>query len=211
MKKIVIENVSKKIHGVEILSDINIEFLSGKIYGLCGYNGSGKTMLLRMIAGLIRPSEGTVIVDGKKLHKDMDFPDKMGVLIENPEFWPNYTGKEALHMLASINHKIGEGEIATALERVGLQPNDNRVVKKYSLGMKKRLGIAQAIMENPELLLLDEPTNALDKKGVELIDHLIQEEKSEDKIIILASHNKSDLEICDVIYELEEGKIAGEM
>lgn len=211
MKKIIIENVSKQIKGIDILTDVNIEFISGKIYGLCGSNGSGKTMLLRMIAGLIRPSEGQVVVDDKILHKDIDFPENMGVLIENPEFWKNYTGKEALYSLASINKKIGIKEIEQALERVGLEPGDRRTIKKYSLGMKKRLGIAQAIMEFPKLLLLDEPTNALDKKGVETVANIILSEKSDDAIIILASHNKADLDICDVIYEIENGQIIGEM
>lgn len=211
MKKIIIENVSKQIKGIDILTDVNIEFISGKIYGLCGSNGSGKTMLLRMIAGLIRPSEGQVVVDDKILHKDIDFPEDMGVLIENPEFWKNYTGKEALYSLASINKKIGIKEIEQALERVGLEPGDRRTIKKYSLGMKKRLGIAQAIMEFPKLLLLDEPTNALDKKGVETVANIILSEKSDDAIIILASHNKADLDICDVIYEIENGQIIGEM
>lgn len=211
MKKIIIENVSKQIKGIDILTDVNIEFISGKIYGLCGSNGSGKTMLLRMIAGLIRPSEGQVVVDDKILHKDIDFPEDMGVLIENPEFWKNYTGKEALYSLASINKKIGIKEIEQALERVGLEPDDRRTIKKYSLGMKKRLGIAQAIMEFPKLLLLDEPTNALDKKGVENVANIILSEKSDDTIVILASHNKADLDICDVIYEVENGQIVGEM
>ena len=211
MDRIILENVSKQIRGVEILTEINREFVSGKIYGLCGYNGSGKTMLLRMLAGLIRPSSGRVIVDGNTLHKDIDFPENMGVLIENPDFWKNYTGKEALYALAAINKKIGIKEIDHVMERVGLQPNDSRTIKKYSLGMKKRLGIAQAIMEFPKLLLLDEPTNALDKKGVETIGNLILEEKADDTIIILASHNKADLDICDVIFEIENGRITGEM
>ncbi len=211
MKKIVLDNISKQIRDVEILTEINKEFESGKIYGLCGYNGSGKTMLLRMMAGLIRPSSGRVIVDDKVLHKDIDFPEHMGVLIENPDFWKNYTGREALYALASINKKIGIKEIDQALKRVGLEPDDSRTIKKYSLGMKKRLGIAQAIMEFPQLLLLDEPTNALDKKGVETIANLILEEKDEDTIIVLASHSKADLDICDVIFEIENGTIVGEM
>ena len=211
MNKIVLKDVSKTIKGVEILSELNQEFVGGKIYGLCGSNGSGKTMLLRLIAGLIRPSKGEILVDDKILHKDIDFPANMGVMIGNPEFWPYYTGKEALESLAAINKKIDEKEIDFALEKVGLQANDKRTIKKYSLGMKKRLGIAQAVMEKPELLLLDEPTNAIDKKGVELVLKLISEEKDNHKIIILASHNKSDLEICDVILEVDEGKILGEL
>lgn len=211
MNTILLKNVSKKIRDTEILKDIDVQFDSNKIYGLCGCNGSGKTMLLRMIAGLIRPTSGQVHVDGQVLQKDLDFPENMGVLIENPDFWPYYTGKEALYALAAINKKIGMPEIIHTLERVGLEPNDNRTIKKFSLGMKKRLGIAQAIMEHPKLLLLDEPTNALDKKGVETIRNIILEEKKEDSIIILASHNKADLDICDVILEIENGQIIGEM
>ena len=211
MNRIILENVSKQIRGVEILNEINVEFVSGRIYGLCGCNGSGKTMLLRMLAGLIRPSSGSVIVDGKVLHKDIDFSENMGVLIENPDFWKNYTGKEALYALAAINKKIGVKEIDDAMKRVGLDPDDKRTIKKYSLGMKKRLGIAQAVMEFPELLLLDEPTNALDKDGVKTIDDLIIKEKSDDSIIILASHNKADLDICDLILEIENGRITGEI
>lgn len=210
MKKIILKDVNKQIKGTDILSNINLEFESGKIYGLSGCNGSGKTMLLRMIAGLIRPDSGSIYVDEKILHKDIDFPERMGVMIENPEFWLNYTGKESLYSLARINKKIGIDEIEDTLKKVGLDPDDKRTIRKYSLGMKKRLGVAQAIMEKPELLLLDEPTNALDKHGVETIRKIIIDEKSDDSIIIIASHNKDDLDICDLIYEIEAGKIVEE-
>ena len=209
MKKIILKNVSKTIKGVDVLKNINYEFESGKVYGLCGYNGSGKTMLLRMIAGLIRPTEGMLSIDGKILHKDMDFPENMGVMIENPNFWSNYTGKEVLYSLAMINKKVGRLEIEDALKRVELNPTDRRTIKKYSLGMKKRLGIAQAIMETPQLLLLDEPSNALDKKGVEMVKRIILEEKQKGTLIILASHQKEDLAVCDTIIEIEEGQIIG--
>jgi ABC-2 type transport system ATP-binding protein len=160
-----------------------------------------------MIAGLIKPSEGEVLVDHYVLHKDMDFPENLGVIIENPNLWNNYTGKEALYSLARINKKIGLDKIDEALRRVELEPDDKRTIKKYSLGMKKRLGIAQAIMEEPEILLLDEPSNALDKAGVELVRNIILEERKRGILIILASHQKEDLDLCDVIIEIAEGRI----
>lgn len=211
MQRIILENVSKVIRNVEVLNDINLSFEKGKIYGLRGYNGSGKTMLLRMIAGLIQPTKGIVSVDDEILHKDIDFPEDMGVLIENPNFWNNYTAKEVLYSLAVINKKIGIQEIDKALKRVDLDPDDKRTIRKYSLGMKKRLGIAQAIMEEPQILLLDEPSNALDKKGVEMVRAIIQEEKERGALIILASHQQEDLEICDVVIEIEDGRIVGVM
>ena len=177
MEKIELDHVSKEMRGTMILNDIHRTFYTGKVYGLRGYNGSGKTMLLRMIAGLIRPTQGEVRVDGKVLHRDIDFPDNIGVMIENPEFWNNYTGREALYSLASIRKKITLEQIDEAMRKVELDPQDKRTLRKYSLGMKKRLGIAQAIMELPEILLLDEPSNALDKKGVDMVRKIIEEEK----------------------------------
>jgi len=174
MERIILEHVSKVIRNVEVLNDINLSFEKGKIYGLKGYNGSGKTMLLRMIAGLIQPTEGTVSVDDEILHKDIDFPKDMGVLIENPNFWNNYTAKEVLYSLAVINKKIGIKEIDKALKRVELDSDDKRTIRKYSLGMKKRLGIAQAIMEEPQILLLDEPSNALDNNQRNIDEPIIQ-------------------------------------
>ena len=209
MEKITLEHVSKVIKNVEVLKDINVCLQKGKVYGLKGYNGSGKTMLLRMIAGLIKPTEGTVFIDDKILHKDMDFPEDIGVMIENPNFWSNYTGKEVLYSLAMINKKIGMSEIDEVLERVELNPQDKRIIKKYSLGMKKRLGIAQAIMEKPQVILLDEPSNALDKKGVEMVRKIIQDERERGALIVLASHQNEDLDICDAIIEIEEGRIVG--
>ena len=209
MEKITLEHVSKVIKNVEVLKDINVCLQKGKVYGLKGYNGSGKTMLLRMIAGLIKPTEGTVFIDDKILHKDMDFPEDIGVMIENPNFWSNYSGKEVLYSLAMINKKIGMSEIDEVLERVELNPQDKRTIKKYSLGMKKRLGIAQAIMEKPQVILLDEPSNALDKKGVEMVRKIIQDERERGALIVLASHQNEDLDICDAIIEIEEGRIVG--
>lgn len=210
MKEIKIINVTKEIKGVIVLKGINLTFEAGHIYGLFGHNGSGKTMLLRMIAGLIRPTRGEVYIDEMMLHRDMDFPESIGVIIENPGFWSNYTGKEVLKSLAAIKGIIGETEIDTSLIRVGLDPKEKKVVKKYSLGMKQRLGLAQAIMETPEIILLDEPTNALDKKGVELARTIIQEEAARGGLVIIASHNARDLEVCDKVIEMADGEILGE-
>lgn len=207
LNQIQIKHVTKEMRGQTVLSDINLTLEAGKAYGLCGYNGSGKTMLLRMIAGLIRPTSGEVWVDDKCLHKDLDFPQNMGVLIENPGFWGNYTAEETLYALAQIQKKVGMDEIEKNIARVGLTPGDKRTIRKFSLGMKKRLGIAQAILEQPDILLLDEPSNALDKRGVVLSHEIMQEEKARGALIVVASHQPEDLAICDVIYEMEEGKI----
>lgn len=164
MNEIIISGISKTIKSTEILRNIDLKLQGGKIYGLYGSNGTGKTMLLRAIAGLIHIDSGSIVINGKQLHKDSDFPESIGVVIENPEFWDGYTGFENLKMLASIKKKIKNQAIKDTLERVGLDPSDKKTVKKYSLGMKQKLGIAQAIMERPDIILLDEPTNALDKK-----------------------------------------------
>ena len=207
MEKVSLKNVYKDIKGVSILNDINLTFEKGTIYGLYGHNGSGKTMLLRMIAGLIKPTRGEVFIDEKRLHCDMDFPGSIGVVIETPEFWSNYTGKEVLKTLAEIKGIIGDEEIIQALQRVGLDPKDKRVIKKYSLGMKQRLGIAQAIMERPDILLLDEPTNALDQSGIELARGIIREERDRGALVVIASHNATDLEECQIKIEMSDGNI----
>lgn len=209
MEKVALKNVDKEIKGVPILNDISLTFEKGTIYGLYGHNGSGKTMLLRMIAGLIKPTRGEVLIDEKKLHFDMDFPERIGVVIETPEFWSNYTGKEVLKTLAEIKGTIGDKEIIEALQRVGLDPKDKRVIKKYSLGMKQRLGIAQAIMERPDILLLDEPTNALDQSGIELARRIIREESDRGALVVIASHNATDLEECQIKIEMSDGNIVG--
>lgn len=205
-RSIRLDNVSKKVKGVWVLKDISLEFREGTVYGLCGCNGSGKTMMLRMIAGLIHPTEGKVYINNRILHKDMDYPDSIGVLIESPKFWKHYTGYEVLKTLADIKKVIGDDEIKNAMRRVCLNPDDTRTLKKYSLGMKQKLGIAQAIMENPEILLLDEPTNALDLDSIEQTRKIIREERDKGSIVIIASHNVSDLDICDEQIEMNEGR-----
>lgn len=203
-----IKNLSKTIKGKTVLENINIELHKGKIYGFKGINGSGKTMLFRAICGLIIPTKGEIIINNKKLHKDISFPESVGVLIENPGFLPNYSGKQNLKLLADIKGKIEDEDIEKIINLVGLDCNDNRKYKQYSLGMKQKLGIAQALMENPELILLDEPTNALDEQSVQSILEIINTEKTHGKTILIASHDKSTLEyIADEIFNIENGRI----
>lgn len=207
MNEIIISGISKTIKGTEILKNIDLKLRGGKIYGLYGSNGSGKTMLLRAVAGLIRIDSGSIIINGKQLHKETDFPESIGVVIENPQFWDGYTGFENLKMLASIKKQINDEAIRATLEKVGLDPGDKKTVKKYSLGMKQKLGIAQAIMESPDIILLDEPTNALDKKSTENIRGIITEEAARGAIVVIASHVEADLDICDIRYEMSDGEI----
>ena len=211
MEYIKLENITKKIKGNIVLDKINIEFEKGKIYGIQGHNGCGKTMLLRAIAGLIVPTTGNVIIDGKIIHKDIDFPPKVGVLIENPMFWKNYTLKATLKTLASIKNEIGDSEIENAIERVGLKGKEQTLIRKFSLGMRQRLGIAQAIMEKPDLLLLDEPTNALDTDGNQRLEQILKEEKSNGTTVIVVSHSLEWLtDLCDETITMENGKILKE-
>lgn len=175
--KISVKDVSREMKSNIILNNINLQFESGKIYGLCDHNGSGKTMLLRAIAGLIEIDHGEIMIDGNTLHKDIDYPPEMGLIIETPTFFKYYTGMENLQYLAEIKNKISKNDIIEALKRVGLDSNDRRTVAKYSLGMKQRLAIAQAVMEKPQLILLDEPTNALDPDAVIQFKKMMEEEK----------------------------------
>lgn len=203
-----IENVNKTIKKAEILKDINLSFEGGKVYGLKGKNGSGKTMLMRAICGLITPDSGTIDINGKILGKDISFPESIGVLIENPAFISNYTGFKNLKVLSSIQGKIGDEDIRKALEEIGLDPDDKRTFKKYSLGMKQKLGIAAAIMEKPDIVILDEPINALDEASVENVRSILAKQKERGAIIIIACHDKSELEeLSDEIIEISDGKI----
>jgi ABC-2 type transport system ATP-binding protein len=182
---------------------------SGNIYGLLGRNGSGKTMLMRAICGLIRPSEGKITIDGAQQWKDFSYPDDLGMLIETPTFLPDFTGYENLKMLSSIRKTMKSSDIRETLKKIGLNPDDKRNTRKYSLGMRQRLGIACAIMENPRLLILDEPFNGLDVDGYELVQNIILEEKREGTLIILACHNREELEnLSDVIYKVEQGRFS---
>lgn len=208
--KIKITDLCKNIKKVPILVNMNMELEGGKIYGLKGKNGSGKTMLMRAICGLIVPTSGTIEINGEILGKDISFPRSVGVLIENPAFISNYTGLKNLQVLASIQNKIGEKEIRKSIEDIGLDPDDKRTYKKYSLGMKQRLGIVGAIMENPDIIILDEPINALDESGALLVREILSNLKAYGSIIILACHDAEELEfLSDEIYTISEGKIIG--
>ena len=206
-----LQNVTKRIKENTVLDNVSYTFKSGFVYGLYGQNGSGKTMLLRAIGGLINLDSGSIFIDGEKLHDKIEFPPETGIVIENMELLPECSAKRNLQMLAKIKNIADEKDISFSLERVGLDPDSDKKVKKFSLGMKQRLNIAQAIFENQKIILLDEPTNALDEDAVQLIYKIIREEKSRGATIIVATHHKEDLkEVCDVILEIAEGKIVEE-
>ena len=206
--EIIIDLATKIIRKATILSDVSYRFTSGHVYGLQGPNGCGKTMLMRLIAGLIRPTNGTVYIDGAELGKGTDFPSSLGLLIENPAFLPNYTGLDNLKLLARLRDRITIQQISQAIEDVGLEPSDRRKYRKYSLGMKQRLGIASAIMEQPDLIILDEPTNALDDKGVTQICALIRRERERGALIVLTCHDASILtSLSDEIIVISNGCI----
>ena len=206
--KININDISREIKSNMILNHITLEFESGKIYGLYGHNGSGKTMLLRAIAGLIQIDKGEIVIDHQTLHQDIDYPPEMGLIIETPTFFKYYTGMENLLYLAEIRDKISKTDVIEALKRVRLDPNDKRTVAKYSLGMKQRLAIAQAIMEKPQLILLDEPTNALDQDAILQFKKIMTAEKMRNACIIIATHNHQDIdELFDEKIYLDSGKV----
>lgn len=201
-----IENLNKQFKNQLVLNNINVKFSNGHIYGIIGRNGSGKTVLLKCICGFLKPTTGVISVNHKIVGKDIDFPENLGFIIETPGFLLNYSGYKNLKYLASIRKKIDSNEIKESMSLVGLDSADKKHVGKYSMGMRQRLGIAQAIMENPDILVLDEPMNALDKNGVEEMRRLFLKMKSEGKLILLTSHNREDIEIlCDEVYEMEEG------
>lgn len=207
--KIEIENYTKIIKGITILDNVSLTFEAGKCYGLKGKNGSGKTMLMRAVCGLIHPTKGQVIIDGEVLGKDMSFPKSVGVLIENPAFIANYTGLKNLELLASIKNIAGTEEIRNIIKAVGLDPDDKRKYRKYSLGMKQKLGIAAAFMEKPDIIILDEPINAIDESGVEKVKSLIAKAKERGAVIITACHDAEELEeLSDEIICLAEGRIS---
>lgn len=203
---ITVTNVSKNFKEGTALKDVTIAFEKGKIHGIIGRNGSGKTVLFKCICGFISPSAGEIVVAGKKVGKDTDIPDNVGIIIEEPSFLPNYSGYGNLRLLASINHKIKKDAIRAAISKVGLEPDSKKHVRKYSMGMRQRLGIAQAIMEDPEILIFDEPMNGLDHTGVKEIRDILKSLRDEGKTIILASHNSDDIqELCDTVCEMDAG------
>lgn len=207
MKDIIeVRGLSLTIGKTAILNDVTVSLEAGKIHGLIGRNGSGKTMLMKCICGFIRPTRGVVVVDGKRVGKDVDFPKNMGIIIETPGFIPYYSGYKNLKLLAGLRNKIGREEIIQAMERTGLDPKLKRYVKKYSLGMRQRLGLAQAIMEDPDILILDEPMNGLDKDGVEDMRRYLIDLREQGKTILIASHSSEDISVlCDSVYEMEKG------
>ena len=201
-----VQNVVKRFRDQVVLKNVSISFEKGKIHGIVGRNGSGKTVLIKCICGLMHPEEGVILVNGKRVGRDVDMPEDIGAIIEAPGFLPNYSGYKNLRFLANIRRKIGKEEILNVLKTVGLDPESRKHVGKYSLGMRQRLGIAQAIMEDPEILILDEPMNGLDNAGVQDIRALLLELKAQGKTILLASHNHEDIAaLCDTVHEMDGG------
>lgn len=208
MTTLELRHVTKRIHKNTVIDDVSVTFTSGTIVGLKGINGAGKTMLMRLIAGLIEPTEGEILINGKRLGKDISFPESIGLLLENPSFLDPYTGFENLRMLASIKHVISNDQIKQVIEEVGLDPNGPKKYRKYSLGMKQRLGIAAAIMEVPDIIILDEPTNSLDSDGVNIVKDIVTKERDRGALVILACHDYVVLRfLADEIYVIEKGQI----
>lgn len=209
MNIIEINNVNLTLGKTSILRDINISFSKGEIHGLIGRNGSGKTMLMKCICGFIKPTSGQIIVSNQKVGKDCDFPSSVGIIIETPGFIPYYSGYKNLKLLADLNKKINGEQIRETMKQVGLDPDLKHHVKKYSLGMRQRLGLAQAIMENPDILILDEPMNGLDKDGVGDMRKYLLDLKKQGKTILIASHSAEDIEIlCDTVCEMDKGVLS---
>ena len=206
MNAITVKNLTKKFKEATVLNDINVEFEAGKVHGLIGRNGSGKTMLMKCICGIVPYKIGEICVNDKVIGKDVDIPANVGVIIETPGFLPNYSAYNNLKFLAKISNKIGTKEIKNAIESVGLNPYDKKHVGKFSLGMRQRLGLAQAIMENPDLLILDEPMNGLDKDGVKDMRQYLLDLKAQGKTILIASHSAEDIDVlCDTVCEMDKG------
>lgn len=206
MSIIQVKNLDLTINRTQILKNVCVSFEKGKIHGLIGRNGSGKTMLMKCICGFIRPTNGEIYVDDKQVGKDCDFPENIGIIIETPGFIPYYSGYKNLKLIADLNKKITPEQIKQTMAQVGLDPELKRHVVKYSLGMRQRLGLAQAIMENPDILILDEPMNGLDKEGVEDMRKYLLDFRKQGKTIIIASHSTEDIEVlCDTVSEMDKG------
>lgn len=205
-----IKNVSKRFGDETVVREVSLSLEPGRIYGIAGRNGSGKTVLFKMLIGFLKPTTGRIFVNGKEIGKDRDFAEDVGIIIETPGFLGGFSGYKNLEYLAGIKKRIGKEEIRRSMEKVGLDPDSRKKVKKYSLGMRQRLGIAQAIMEEPKLLILDEPMNGLDRQGAEEIRGLFLKLRGEGVTILLASHHKEDMELlCDKVYEMEDGCLWG--
>lgn len=201
-----VQNVNKFFGEEHVLKDVSHYFETGKIHGIVGNNGSGKTVLMKCICGFLKPDSGTIFVNHKQVGRDTDFPEDIGIIIETPGFLPHLSGTQNLKILASLKKKANDYTIRAVLEQVGLDPDMKKPVGKYSLGMRQRLGFAQALMEDPSLLILDEPFNGLDKHGVVHIRNVIKGLRMEGKTVILASHNQVDIdELCDTVCEMDAG------
>ena len=208
MSEILIRQLSKTYGTQTVLDKISAEFFSGKIYGLVGRNGSGKTMLLKHICGFVTPDSGEVLVNGERVGKKGKFPENIGIIIESPGFLPSFTGFQNLKILARVKGNITDREIKDSIRLVGLDPESGKKVGKYSMGMRQRLGLAQALMEDPDILLLDEPTNGLDNEGVKDIREILYQKRKEGKLIILASHSREDIELlCDEVGYMDRGEM----
>ncbi|MCI7759246.1 MAG: ATP-binding cassette domain-containing protein [[Eubacterium] saphenum] len=208
MDSVIVKNLTKKFKEATVLDNVNVTFEKGKVHGLIGRNGSGKTMLMKCICGIVPPTSGEIIVNEKRIGKDTDIPKNVGVIIETPGFIPNYSAYNNLKFLAALNNNIGREEIRDAIKSVGLNPDDKKHVGKFSLGMRQRLGLAQAIMENPDLLILDEPMNGLDKDGVCDMREYLLALKEQGKTILIASHSAEDIDIlCDTVCEMDKGHL----
>lgn len=203
-----IEHLTKKFGEAVVLEDVSMKLQEGKIYGLVGRNGSGKTMLMKHILGFVHGTKGWIRIDGKEIGKEIDLPENVGAIIENPGFLPEYSGFKNLKLLASIRGKIGNEDIRKAMNIVGLDADNKKHVGKYSLGMKQRLGLAQALMEDPEILLLDEPMNGLDNEGVLEMREIFLAQKQQGKLLLIASHSKEDIDaLCDEIFYFDKGRV----
>ncbi len=208
MSVIEMKSVVKRWGNNTVLKSVDLAVNSSEIVGIIGHNGSGKTVLMKCICGFITPDSGEITVSGKRVGKDVDIPKNIGLIIESPGFLPNFSGFSNLWQLAKIRGKISKEDVRRVIEKVGLNPDEKKHVGKYSLGMKQRLGIAQAIMENPDILILDEPMNGLDKNGVEDMRKLLLQLKDDGKAIIIASHNSVDIDVlCDTVYEIDKGQL----
>ena len=203
-----INNLTKKYGDSVVLDDVSVCFEKGKIYGLVGRNGSGKTMLMKCIMGFVIPQEGTITVDGQVIGKDVDVPEDVGAIIENPGFLLDCDAFQNLKYLAMIKGIISDKEIKSVIRQVGLNPEDKKKVRKFSLGMRQRLGLAQALMEKPKILILDEPMNGLDDKGVDDMRNIIREYCNDERIVIMASHSKEDIALlCDQVFYMSQGRL----